>query len=716
MRPLILATALAVLLAGGAARGEGAPAPGAAAGGDNGAVLSPAAPPSADAGKEAPPPPPAAAKKGSTAVYLSLDFTDVDLPVLVKFISEQTKRNFIFDERVTGKITIISPKRVSLDEAYDIFLSVLQVKGFTTVEQGNAIKIVPIREARGENLPTDGTAVEGAPASEVVTRLVPLQYADPAELVPLLTPLVSKDGLISAFPSSGSLLLIDTRLNIDRVLRIIAELDVEGTTPSVRIIPLKNAAAADMARVVEQLFQETGAAVPGAPPGAAGRARGRSARARGASLKVIPDGRTNSLIVLSGKDLLDEIEELVRRVDVPSQENTGKISVYYLENANAEELAKVLASLTEKRGGAAAPAAAPPGAAPATIKGAITVELEGGVRITADKATNSLIIVASPGDYQTLLDVIRKLDIRRRQVYVEALIMEISQDKSKDVGVEYRGVVDTGNGAVLSGTNFDFTGNVNSLFTALATGNPLVFGGTGLIAGGIGGSVKLPDGSEVPAITAVLRAAQEHQNVNVLSTPHLLTLDNKEAEIVVGENVPFITSQSRDTTNLSNVINNVERKDVGVTLKITPHIQESDYVTLDLAVESSSVKATSAIDVSQVGPTTTKRSAKTSVIVRSGDMVVLGGMMQETTGTLRRQVPLLGDIPYLGWFFRFNSVSRKKTNMLVLLTPKVVKAPEDLVETARQQRARMEELLDRASAEVEKRLPEKSSRPPAGGK
>ncbi|MHB1012860.1 MAG: type II secretion system protein D, partial [Desulfobacteria bacterium] len=326
------------------------------------------------------------------------------------------------------------------------------------------------------------------------------------------------------------------------------------------------------------------------------------------------------------------------------------------------------------------------------------------------KATNSLIIVASSNDYETLVGVIKKLDIRRRQVYVEAVIMEITLDKSRDLGAEFRGTAAAGNSAVISGTNFDFKGNVNQLFAALATGNPLVFGGTGLIAGGIAGNVTLPDGTKVPAVTAVLRAAQTRDNINILSSPHLLTLDNKEAEIIVGENVPFITSQSRDSTNLANVINTVERKDVGITLRLTPHIHESDFVSLDIFQESSAVKGDSLLNASTVGPTTTKRSAKTSVLVKSGDTVVLGGMMQETFTNTVSQIPLLGDIPLLGNLFRFKSVSRKKTNLLIMLTPHIIREPVEMLERSMEQQRKMTESFDLQKKEVEETFPDPKPR------
>ena len=654
--------------------------------------------PAEPAVRPAPPPP------SLPPVYISMDFTDVDLPVLIKFISEQTKKNFIFDERVQGKITIISPRRVTMDEAYDVFLSVLHVKGFATVEQDNTIKIVPISIARQENLPTE-TDGSREPGSKIITRLIPLQYVDVTEIVNLLTPIVSKDGLLTSFPASNTLIIIDSKANIERIMRILAVIDREGTGNTLHVVQLKNASVTEIAKTLDSLYQET------ATPPVVGRGvrAVRPGKARGNAPKFIPDTRTNILLVLAGKDAFDDILDLIAKLDIPTPENTGKINVYYLENADAEEVAKVLANLTEKRPGAAATA---PGQ-PATIRGVITAELEGGVKITADKATNSLIIIASLNDYQTLVDVIKKLDIRRRQVYVEALIMEISLDNARDLGVEFRGAAETrNNGAVLGGTNFNFAGNLNELLASLATGNPLLFSGTGFIAAGIAGNVTLPDGTEIPAITAVLRAAQTRDNVNILSSPHLLTLDNKEAEIIVAENVPFITSQSRDTTNLANVINTVERKDVGIILRLTPRINESDFVSLQIYQESSAILGgQSVLATSTVGPTTTKRSAKTSVLVKNGDTVVLGGMMQETVSNSESKIPLLGDIPLLGHLFKFSSVSRKKTNLLIFLTPHIIKTPEEMGRLTNDHERKMEDFIQQHKGEVDKILPEKMPAP-----
>ncbi len=525
--------------------------------------------------------------------YLSIDFTDVELPVLIKFMSEQTKKNFIFDDRVQGKITIISPRRVTLDEAYDVFLYVLQTKGFTTVTLGNTIKIIPAREARQDPIKTGGT--KDTPSGEFITRLVPLQYLETTEVVPLVTPLISKDGMVTAFGSSNTLVLIDTRANIDRIVKILGEVDTEGAPSSLQIYPLAFAVASDVAKTLTSIFLE---APPGAPAQAArGRALGGMIRpSRGVAVKILADARTNSLIVHAGQEMQDDIAELLKKIDVPASAGGGKINVYYLENADAEEVSKVLASLSEKKSGAPATAAIPAGrVVPPTAAGGavVSAELEGGVKITADKATNSLIIVASSNDYETLVGVIKKLDIRRRQVFVEAVIMEIALDKALDVGVEWRGAAQAGGGttgAIIGGANYGITGGLNDLLAGLAAGNPLTFSGSGLVAGGLGGSVTLPDGTKIPAVAAVLRASQGNNFLNILSSPHLLTQNNKEAEIIVAENIPFITSTSRDSTNLANVINTVERKDVGITLRITPHIHESEFVSMDIYQEASALK------------------------------------------------------------------------------------------------------------------------------
>ena len=639
-------------------------------------------------------PAPSMAPVAHSPTYLSMDFTDVELPVLIKFMSEQTKKNFIFDERVQGKITIISPRRLTLEEAYDVFLSVLQSKGFTTVTQGNTIKIVAAREARQDTIHTGVSRDTGA--AEFITRLVPLQNLETAEVVPLVTPLVSKDGMVSAFGSSNTLLLIDSRANIDRIVAIIAELDSEGAPGILRVYPLAFAVAADAAKTLTSVYLEGG---PGGPGQAArGRARGGLIRpSRGVAVKFLPDTRTNSLIVHAGKELQDDVADLLKKIDIPASAGSGRINVLLpRKRGRRRGVQGPLLPLGEAR---RRRADARPGGAdrhPGGERHRVGRHLrrargrrEGhggqghqrpdhrrvGERLRdAGRGHQEARHPAPPG-------VRRGHDHgdRRRQV------------AGRRGGVARRGADGGGTARFIGGANFGIQGGMNELLAGLAAGSPLIFPGSGLVAGGIGGSVTLPDGTKIPAIAAVLRASQANNNLNILSSPHLLTQNNKEAEIIVAENIPFITSTSRDSTNLANVINTVERKDVGITLRITPHIHESEFVSMDIYQEASALKqdALTLAQSASVGPTWTKRSTKTTVLVKSGDTVIISGIMQDNFTKNVSKIPLLGDIPLLGYLFRYTSEQKKKTNLLIMLTPHIIQEPGALSKPLEERQRKM---------------------------
>ena len=630
--------------------------------------------------------------RGDRFAGISMDFTDVDISALIKFISEITGKNFIYDERVRGKITIVSPRKITVKEAYRVFVSVLQVKGFTTIDQGKMVKIVPLRQAKQEGLKTY-TRRGGSLSDEFITQLIPLKNIKARAAATLLAPLVSKEGLLSSYEPSNTLIIIDRGSNISRIQNIISELDIDQAAQVIRLYHLENAPVEEVTDILSQLFDALGGSVSvGASRRRTNAKRDSTSRAF-QGIKFISDTRTNSLIVLSPRDSIGRIESMVSKLDVPAPKNVGKINVFYLENADSEELTAVLNQLINGTSGKTQTAAR---GRPSNIKSIISPEFEGAIKITADKATNSLIIVASPNDYNTLVGVIQKLDIKRRQVYVEAALMEINITDNKALGVEYRGAFEpTGSSAAFGGSNYNFTGNINDLLVSLAQGNPLLFSGEGLTAGVIGGRVILPDGTEIPAITAILRAAQQAENVHVLATPHLLTTDNEEAEIIVGENVPFITSQQRDSTNLANIINSIDRQDVGITLRLTPQIHESKYVKLDIYQESSAIKeGTSNLDPNLVGPTTTKRSAKTSIIVKSNQTIVLGGLMQTRSFKNVSKIPLLGDIPLLGWLFRFESENTEKVNFLLFLTPHIIADTADLTGISLQMKKKTEKSVD----------------------
>jgi len=535
----------------------------------------------ADVSAQTPPPKPTPApseqidiqKIKSADNYVTLNFTNVEINALVKVMSELTRRNFILDERITGKITLMTPTRISPDEAYQVFLSALEIKGFTAVEDGKVIRIIPTATARQSGLKVfkdDNIRGEG-----FVTKLIRMNYVNPQEIVRTITPLLTKDGNLIAYPTTNSVILTDSVSNIRK------------------------------------------------------------------------------------------IETLLNALDVPAPEGKGKINVYYLKNGNAEDIAKLMQGLVSKL-----PAAQTGGAAQV---GATTL-LEGAVTITADKATNSLIIVGSPGDYETMKDVIQKLDIRRRQVYVEAAIIEMSLSKSREIGFEFQSFnrVNSGTTSALGGTNF---GNIASL---IANGPAGLTNLEGLTLAAVKG-VFTYNGTEFLNVGALIHALQSDSDVNVLSTPNLLTTDNQKAEIMVGENIPFITGQTQNaTTSSTAILTSVERKDVGVTLKLTPQITSDDNVRLDIYQEISAIiDSPSGLNVNTVGPSTSKRSASTTVVVKDRQTMVIGGLIKDNVTSTVSKVPFLGDIPVLGWLFKSKSTSVEKTNLMIFITPYIIKNEGD---------------------------------------
>jgi general secretion pathway protein D len=509
---------------------------------------------------------------------VTFNFVDVEIPTIIKFISELTGKNFIFDEKVKGKITIITPSKLTIDESFNLFTSVLELKGYTLVSLGaNAYKIIPSSLARqsGGIIPP-----EKAPVNETyITRLLPIKHIKADEAVTFLKPVISRNGHISAFGPGNLLLVVDSALNIDKIMSILEKIDVPPTHEE--------------------------------PPG---------------------------------------------------------ITVYPLENADATELSKVLEGMIKSS--QALTKVVPKAKAPFKIIG-----------VTPDKATNSLIIMASPEDYENILNVIKALDKRRRQVFVEAMIIEASIDKLRELGTRWRTMVQhSGEPIVISGL-----GTINS-----STIQDIINGLTGFTAGGMGNFLEVPittlnaDGTmttsnmTVPGFAVLFSLSYFKDVINVLSTPQILTSDNEEAEIVVGENVPFISKRERDITTTNTVLSSIERQDVGITLKITPQITEGGYVKLDIYQEISSVKDVSENILTTVGPTTTKRATKTSVVVKDSQTVVIGGLMQESDEETVQKVPVLGDIPIIGLIFKHKSISKSKTNLLVFLTPHIVKDSSQL--------------------------------------
>ena len=601
---------------------------------------------------------------------VTFNFVDVDLSAVVKFISEVTGKNFVYDDRVKGNITIIAPSKLSVDDAFSLFTSVLELKGFTIVPSGKVYKIVPLSQAKQSG--TELMKEEKASVSDAyITRLIQLKAISASKAVGFLQPLISKDGYISAFGPGNMLMVVDSSMNIEKILKILDTIDKPGAEEP-ELILLKYANAEDVAKIVAEalsLGSKTQVGPVRIPrPGEVATAGSVEETVS----SVFADTRLNAVVLVADKQEKEAMKRMIALLDIPLPEATSKINVYFLEYADATELSKVLETMLT----GISPSAKAGGQPPKT-----PFETGGKVTITPDKATNSLIVIASPADYQSILQVIKQLDKRRRQVYVEAMIIEASLDNLRDIGVKWR-MTATKNGAPIA------IGGFGTIDNAAIQG--IVQGLAGLSAGGLGNFLNVPvtttdsNGNPVtttlsiPGFAALFNFQEFRDAVNVLSTPQILTSDNKEAEIVVGENVPFISQRERDITTTNTVLNSIERMDVGIKLKLTPQITEGDYVKLDLYQEISALTQQSDVVLIQVGPTITKRSTKTSVVVKDKQTVVIGGLIQEKQEESITKVPFLGDIPLLGLLFREKSTHRNKTNLIVFLTPHIVKEASNL--------------------------------------
>ena len=577
-----------------------------------------------------------------------LNFNEVDISTMVKFISDLTGKNFILDERVKGKISVYSPSKLSTEEAYNVFTSVLELKGFTVVQSGRVAKIVPSSSARqsGFRLLPEGAQ---APVNEsYVAQVIKLEYITAQEAQTFLQPMISKDGHISVFGPGNLLLMVDSSINIRKLHGLLQTIDTERTREGLEIIYLKNASAESAATTVRGWLS-----------GSDGKSGGQPAAAgAGSTTSVLADQRLNALLIFGNETTKKAIRELVEKLDVSAPEASSKVNVYYLENTDATEMAKVLDGVVK---GISTQATAQPGAG--APQG--TAFDSGKVTITPDKASNSLIIMASPNDYSNMVQVIKKLDRRSKQVFVQVLIAEVSLDKSNEFGVQ-AGLIGGGNPSnnlTLAGM-YDPLGTLSTMATILTAGGTLT-----------------PDLTASPLnVTAVLKALDKNGLLNILSTPNILTSDNKEAEINVGENVPFQGSATQSTIGTTT---SVERKDIGINLKIKPQISEGDYIRMDINQEISAVKDSKGQAIDLI---TTKRSAKTSVVVKDKETVAIGGLIQDSEEETINKVPFLGDIPLLGWLFKTKTKVRKKTNLMILLTPHIVKDAADLAEMTRSQR------------------------------
>ena len=589
---------------------------------------------------------------------ITLNFNATDIELVARTMGVISGVNVVVDPRVKGQMTLISEKAVSPQVAMAQFLTSLRMQGFTMVEAAGLFKVIPEADAKLQSaaVETSDSAPSGALGGQITTQIFKLNFESANNLVTILRPLISPNNAINANPLNNSLVITDYADNLRRIARIIAALDVANAT-DIEVIELKNAIAVDLAPLVLRLLESGGVA---GQPGAAADGGFKSS--------VVAEPRSNALIVRAANAArMAQIKGLVEKLDRASSQGSGELGtlrVVSLKNADATKLAATLrAAMGAGAGSNATPAggAAPGGAsAPATTTGG---------QVQADIATNSLIITAPDPQYRQLREVIDLLDGRRAQVFIESLIAEVSSDKAADFGIQWQGALGkVGDGAVgLLGTNFGAGGsNILSLTTGAATGAVLPGKGFNL------GIASQYDGKYV--LGALGRFLESSGSGNVLSTPNLLTLDNEEAKIVIAQNVPFVTGQFTNTGTGNGAVNpfqTIERKDVGLTLKVKPQISANGTVKLTIYQEVSAVDTSSASSAN--GPTTNKRTIESNVLVEDGSVVVIGGLLQDNFTGNSDKIPGLGDLPIFGNLFKSSSRTRKKSNLMVFLRPVVVR-------------------------------------------
>ena len=598
----------------------------------------------------------------------TLNLKNADIHSLIQTVSRQSGRNFVVDPRVKARVTVISAKPLSAEELYETFLSVLQVHGYSAVPGKDLIKIVPDVNAKQGPVPTyDGTA-----SDQLVTQVIKVENVPAAQLVPILRPLVPQQGHLAAYAATNTLIVTDRASNIQRLISIIQGID-RPDNEEVEVIRLRHASASEVIRILGSLQSRAGQAA-GAP----------------GAVRFAADERTNSILLSGDQAARVRMRGLIANLDTPV-ESGGNTRVVYLRYANAIDLLAILTGVSAGQakigtsssddggiGAAVNNATAAAAAAPTVNANGVVVQQaptasivrraanqesdRPNVDIQADEDTNALIITAPPDEMRSILAVIEQLDIRRLQVLVEAIIAELSENNSAQLGVNFA-VDGTDNNRPAAYTNLGgatqaLVGTIASSGTSLSSGLSLALGRFG--SGGVD-------------FGFLLSAIASDSDNNILSTPTIVTMDNQEAEIVVGQNVPFVTGTQLSSAN-NNPFQTIERQDVGISLKVRPQINEGDNIKMDIEQEVSDVSATSVTGASDI--TTNKRSIKTTVLVEDGQTLVLGGLIDDKISDTHDKVPLLGDIPLLGSLFRYRTSSKSKRNLMVFMHPTILRDVE----------------------------------------
>ncbi|MGE0080923.1 MAG: type II secretion system secretin GspD [Thiohalomonadaceae bacterium] len=600
-----------------------------------GAALPPAPRPRTTTPRKQAPAQPAKSLENGERITLNLQ--EADLGAVINTVAELTGKNFIVDPRVKGRVTVVSSRPLDADEVYQVFLSVLNVHGFAVVPGKAASKIVPVVNAKQDAIPTV-TAKAPGKGDEYVTRVIQVDNVAVPQLVPILRPLLSQQAHLAAYPPSNVLIASGEAAVVDRIVKLIERIDITGDA-EMEIITLSHAAAPEVVKILQSLQKAVEKDQP--PVG---------------QPTIVADERTNSILISGGPSQRLRLRGIIAQLDTPL-DSGGNTEVIYLRYANAADMATVLSgisgSLVGKDGKPAGQAA---GANGATIQ--------------ADEATNALVISAAPDVMRSLKAVIRRLDVRRAQVLVEGVIAEVSSTKSKELGVQWA-YFNPKTNAPVGIINFGGSGvGIGNLALSAATGTPPTLPDGALL--GVGDVTERSNG-QFTGFAAFVRALAGDGDTNILSTPSVVTLDNEEAEIVVGQNVPFITGSYASTgtgTTPTNPFQTIQRQDVGLTLRVRPQINEGSAVRLEVEQEVSSISAgaSGAADI-----ITNKRSLKTSVMVDNGQVVVLGGLIDDDLQESDQRVPILGDIPVLGWLFSHKRTTKVKRNLMVFLRPVILR-------------------------------------------
>jgi len=583
-----------------------------------------------------------------------VNFNDSDIAEVIKFVADVTGKTVVIDPRVKGRVKVISAEPLNQADLYDLFLSILEIQGFTAIEVGDVVRIVPRKDARTSAVPVTARSSLGNDA--YITQVIQLENVSAAKVLPVLRPLAPQHAHLAAYAPSNAIIISDTVANISRLREVIRRLDRAGVSET-DIVPLKFAQATEMVQMLQTLQKTDAQDTP-----------------QNSKVEMVADKRSNSILITGDDVRRKRIAELIARLDVPT-EQSGNVRVIYLEYANAEDVAEVLSKIVsnisklEPEGGNAAAG----GAANANVE--------------ADPSTNSLLITADTSTLESLLPVIDRLDIRRAQVLVEGIIVEVSGDLDRQLGVEWAAFKGGSilsaslNTGALASIAADVVGNTANSVAGL-TGQSIGFGDIDVNSNGLN-------------FGGLIRLLQSSSEANVLSTPSLLTTDNNTATISIGDNVPFVTGSFTSSANgASNPFQTIERRDVGIKLAVTPQISEGNTLVLDIEQEVSSVNATNVSGAADL--ITSERKIQTQVIANDGETIILGGLIRDEVQETRTKMPLLGDIPILGWLFRSDTTTVDKSNLMVFLRATIVRTAEELQgATAQKYRAIREEQLRR---------------------